>query len=114
MTTILTEFARLVPISIQGIGVREATFAELTGLAGGSPEAGFVVCALLYGIKLCGGGDIGCCRRDFYLRPSAPRLELIPGPSGQHGAIGQRFHFDRVLANKPIRPRQRLHRKPAK
>jgi hypothetical protein len=45
---ILTEFARLLPISVQGIGVREATFSALVAQMGGDASAGFVVCAVLY------------------------------------------------------------------
>ncbi|MDX2257497.1 MAG: lysylphosphatidylglycerol synthase transmembrane domain-containing protein [Hyphomicrobiaceae bacterium] len=63
MITVVTEFARLMPISLQGIGVREATFAWLAHEAGGSGEAGFVACGLLYtlnylvvsGLGLAGG-----------------------------------------------------------
>jgi hypothetical protein len=49
--TILTEFARVVPISVQGIGVREATFAWLTAELGGVAEAGFIACALVYALN---------------------------------------------------------------
>ena len=56
---VLTEFARLVPISIQGIGVREATFAALCALAGASSEAGFVACAILYALNILVVATIG-------------------------------------------------------
>ena len=45
---ILTELVRLVPISLQGIGLREGSFSVLVGLAGGSPESGFVLGAWSY------------------------------------------------------------------
>lgn len=45
---ILTELVRLVPISLQGIGLREASFSVLVGLAGGSAESGFVLGAWSY------------------------------------------------------------------
>lgn len=45
---ILTELVRLVPISLQGIGLREASFSVLVGLAGGSVESGFVLGAWSY------------------------------------------------------------------
>ncbi len=45
---ILTELVRTIPVSLQGIGLREASFASLVGLAGGSPEVGFLVGALSY------------------------------------------------------------------
>lgn len=40
---ILTELVRLVPITLQGIGLREGAFSVLVGLAGGSPETGFLL-----------------------------------------------------------------------
>ncbi len=45
---VLTELIRFVPISFQGIGLREGSFALFVGLAGGEPEAGFVVAGLAY------------------------------------------------------------------
>lgn len=45
---IVTELARLVPISFQGIGVREGTFAALVGLCGADPETGFMLGAISY------------------------------------------------------------------
>jgi hypothetical protein len=41
----VTECARLLPISIQGIGVREATFAALAVQAGGAAAPAFAACA---------------------------------------------------------------------
>ncbi len=38
MIAIITEFSRLLPISFQGVGVREATFAFLAAQAGGSSK----------------------------------------------------------------------------
>lgn len=48
MVVILTELVRLVPISFQGIGVRELTFAFLAHLAGAEMETGFLVGTLAY------------------------------------------------------------------
>lgn len=45
---VLTELVRLVPVSLQGIGIREGSFSVLVGLAGGSPESGFVLGAWSY------------------------------------------------------------------
>lgn len=45
---ILVELARFVPLTVQGIGVREAAYAFLFGLCGQSPETGFTVGALTY------------------------------------------------------------------
>jgi len=50
MVSIVTEFSRLLPISIQGIGVREATFASLSQVAGGNSNAALVACASAYAI----------------------------------------------------------------
>jgi uncharacterized membrane protein YbhN (UPF0104 family) len=47
---IITEFARLLPISIQGIGVREATFAWLVAQAGGASAAAVVACGTAYAL----------------------------------------------------------------
>jgi hypothetical protein len=40
---ILSDLLRQIPISIQGIGVREGVFAWLYVLAGGTAEAGFIL-----------------------------------------------------------------------
>jgi len=48
MAGIVTEFSRLLPISIQGIGVREATFASLAREAGGDANAALVAGASVY------------------------------------------------------------------
>lgn len=45
---ILVEIVRMVPVSIQGIGVREATFALFAGFVGASAEAGFILAAVSY------------------------------------------------------------------
>jgi len=50
MAGIITEFARLLPISIQGIGVREATFASLARESGGDPTAALVAGAAAYAL----------------------------------------------------------------
>lgn len=44
----LTELIRFVPVSFQGLGVREAAFAGLVQLAGGSPARGVSVAIVLY------------------------------------------------------------------
>ena len=50
MIAITTEFSRLLPISIQGIGVREATFAWLATQAGGQGEPAVVACVAAYAV----------------------------------------------------------------
>jgi hypothetical protein len=51
MIAIITEAARLLPIFLQGIGVREATFAFFAAQAGGGPsEAAFATCATAYAL----------------------------------------------------------------
>jgi len=47
---IVAEFARLLPISIQGIGVREATFAWLATEAGAAAAPAVVACATAYAL----------------------------------------------------------------
>jgi hypothetical protein len=42
------ELVRIVPLTIQGIGVREGAFASLLGLFGHAPENGFVLGAVAY------------------------------------------------------------------
>jgi hypothetical protein len=59
MVVILTEFSRLIPISLQGIGVREGTFALLTADLGADAAAGFTVCALLYLLNYVMVGGMG-------------------------------------------------------
>ena len=55
---VLTELMRMLPITIQGIGLREATFAYLLSLLGGQPESGFVLGAISYVILSC--ALLGC------------------------------------------------------
>jgi glycosyltransferase 2 family protein len=50
MITVATEFSRLLPLSIQGIGVREITFAWFASAAGGGTEVAFVACATAYAL----------------------------------------------------------------
>jgi len=45
---ILVELVRLVPFTIQGIGLREGTYAYLFGMLGKSPEAGFILGTVIY------------------------------------------------------------------
>ncbi len=42
------ELIRVVPITVQGLGLREGAFAALFGLSGYAPEAGFVLGAAAY------------------------------------------------------------------
>jgi len=50
---VLAELLRMLPVSVQGLGVREATFAYFFSLLGASPEAGFVLAAVSYVILTC-------------------------------------------------------------
>lgn len=59
LIVILTEFVRLIPLSVQGIGVREATFAWLSSLAGGAAATAFVVCTVLYIINTIVAAGLG-------------------------------------------------------
>jgi uncharacterized membrane protein YbhN (UPF0104 family) len=59
MVVVLTELLRMVPLTIQGIGLREATFAYVLGQLGGNSEFGFVLGAVSYAVLtvallLCG------------------------------------------------------------
>jgi glycosyltransferase 2 family protein len=51
MIVVATELARLIPISAQGIGVREAAFAWFATRAGGAAEPAFVTCAISYALN---------------------------------------------------------------
>jgi uncharacterized protein (TIRG00374 family) len=60
LVVILSELLRMLPTTIQGVGMREAAFAYLVGQLGSSPEAGFVLGATSYliltgALALCGG-----------------------------------------------------------
>jgi uncharacterized protein (TIRG00374 family) len=62
MLVSLTEIIRLIPVSFQGIGIREGVFSALVGLAGGVPANGFVVAAVAYAalsLALAMSGIIG-------------------------------------------------------
>jgi uncharacterized protein (TIRG00374 family) len=48
MTAVLADLLRLVPVTIQGVGVREAVFAGLFGAFGLPPEEGFVIGLVAY------------------------------------------------------------------
>ncbi|MEW5956930.1 MAG: lysylphosphatidylglycerol synthase transmembrane domain-containing protein [Chloroflexota bacterium] len=48
MIVVLTELIRLLPVSIQGVGVREAIYAYLFTLLGQQAESGFVLGAISY------------------------------------------------------------------
>ena len=61
---VLVELVRLVPVTIQGIGVREVAFAYFAGIVGESPESGFVLgtvsyLALTFSILI--SGAVGWC-----------------------------------------------------
>ena len=65
MIVVLVELVRLLPLSVQGIGVRESAYAYLFGMAGQSSEAGFVIgtvsyLALSLSILLAGAVGFGC------------------------------------------------------
>jgi hypothetical protein len=60
---VVTECARLLPISIQGIGVREVTFASLAAQAGVAAAPAFAACATAYALHLLLGGFIGIAAR---------------------------------------------------
>lgn len=79
MVTVITEFSRLLPISVQGIGVREATFAVLTVEFGGNAADGFVVCAVLYLVNYLVVGLLGLAAALTRSRLDGPRL---PGRVG--------------------------------
>lgn len=46
----VTEIIRLIPVSPQGIGIREASFSYLAFLLGAEPEAAFAVSAITYAV----------------------------------------------------------------
>ena len=72
MIVILVELVRLIPITIQGVGVREGAYAYLFNVSGYSPEAGFVVGAVSYlilGFTLVASG---CLSRLITDRPVNP------------------------------------------
>jgi uncharacterized membrane protein YbhN (UPF0104 family) len=66
MIAVVTECARLLPISAQGIGVREVTFATLATQAGGDGAAAFAACATGYALHFLLAGLIGITARTFF------------------------------------------------
>lgn len=48
LISILSEFSRWLPVTIQGVGIREGVAAFGFELLGFSGEAGFLVCAVAY------------------------------------------------------------------
>jgi uncharacterized membrane protein YbhN (UPF0104 family) len=71
---VMTECARLLPISIQGLGVREATFAALAVQVGGAAAPAFAACATVYALHFLPTGLIGIAARTSFdyrhLRPT--------------------------------------------
>jgi hypothetical protein len=63
---VVTECARLLPISIQGIGVREATFAALAVQAGGAAAPAFAACATAYALHFLLTGLLGIAARTSF------------------------------------------------
>jgi len=62
MIVVLVELCRLVPISIQGIGVREGAYAYLFAMIGESSEHGFLVGTMSYlalNLSICLAGMVG-------------------------------------------------------
>jgi len=53
LVVVLTELLRMLPITVQGLGLREVTFAFLLGLMGSPAEASFVVGAVSYLVLTC-------------------------------------------------------------
>jgi glycosyltransferase 2 family protein len=45
---VIVELLRLIPVTVQGIGVREAAFAALFALVGQDPASGFVISAVCF------------------------------------------------------------------
>jgi glycosyltransferase 2 family protein len=45
---VVVELIRLVPVTVQGLGVREVTFATIFTMIGQDAAAGFVICAMCY------------------------------------------------------------------
>jgi uncharacterized membrane protein YbhN (UPF0104 family) len=66
MIAVVTECARLLPISIQGIGVREATFASLATQAGGAAAPAFAACATAYALHFLLSGVVGIAARALF------------------------------------------------
>lgn len=61
---ILVELTRLIPISVQGIGVREGMYAYLFVILGKPPEAGFILGTVSYlalSLSLLFSGFVGWC-----------------------------------------------------
>jgi uncharacterized membrane protein YbhN (UPF0104 family) len=66
MLAVVTECVRLLPISIQGIGVREATFASLVAQFGGAAAPAFAACATAYALHFFLGGLVGIAARTSF------------------------------------------------
>jgi hypothetical protein len=63
MLAVVTQCVRLLPISIQGIGVREATFASLAAQFGGAAAPAFAACATVYALHFFLSGVLGMAAR---------------------------------------------------
>lgn len=67
MGVVVVELARMVPLTAQGLGVREAVWSWLFSLVGRSPEEGFVIATVAYLIlslsQVAVGGLVGLKKR---------------------------------------------------
>ena len=75
----LVEFARWLPISIQGIGVREGLYASLFALFGYSPESGFALGTVAYLSLTVALLASGAC---------AALLRILPGAAAPAAGAG--------------------------
>jgi glycosyltransferase 2 family protein len=72
VSSTITELARLLPISVQGIGVREATFAWLAALLGGRAGPAFAACATAYALHYSVSFIIAGIARTLHRRVTKP------------------------------------------
>jgi uncharacterized membrane protein YbhN (UPF0104 family) len=82
---VVVELVRLIPLTIQGLGVREAVFAAVFAMVGHDPASGFVICAVCFvllnlAVLLVGlvGYGLAFGNRELALAPTDPRVNAEP------------------------------------
>jgi len=97
VASIITEFSRLIPISAQGIGVREAAFLYAAGWFGGNAEKSYVIAMVYYGIHsiiLCVNGLLGMVIEKK--NSMSDRLSIKEPQTTKYKGISA-FYFNKIL-----------------
>lgn len=80
IVVVLAELIRLLPVSVQGIGLREGAYAYVFTLLGASGEAGFALAAVAYlalMVAILLMGVIGAVLKEIEIPPKSPLSKVM-------------------------------------